>query len=117
MEVKGKVIKKLPLESGTSKAGKEWKKQTIIIETAEEFNNTVAVSAFGDEKIAQMNKLEEGMMTSILCNVYSREYNGKYYHNIDGYWFTNQTESVENNNMVTPDSIAGYIGLNEDMPF
>ena len=41
--------------------------------------------------------------------VYSREYNGKYYHNIDGYWFTNQTESVENNNMVTPD--------NDDMPF
>ena len=32
MEVKGKVIKKLPLESGTSKAGKEWKKQTMFIQ-------------------------------------------------------------------------------------
>tara|TARA_R100001443_G_scaffold1076_2_gene4219 strand:+ start:103 stop:417 length:315 start_codon:yes stop_codon:yes gene_type:complete len=95
MEVIGKLIKKLPLESGTSKAGKEWKKQIVIIETIEEFNNTVAVSAFGDEKIAQMNKLEEGMKVSILCNVYSREYNGKYYHNIDGYHFVNKSNAVE----------------------
>ena len=78
MNVKGRLVKKLPLESGTSKAGKEWKKQTVIVETAEEFNNTVAVSAFGDDKIKQLDKLEEGMVVSILCNVYSREYNGKY---------------------------------------
>jgi hypothetical protein len=108
MEVKGKVIKKLPLESGTSKAGKEWKKQTVIIETAEEFNNIVAVSAFGDEKIAQMNKLEDGMTATILCNVYSREYNGKYYHNIDGYWFTNQSNNAEVNK---------ELDTSDDMPF
>tara|TARA_R110002020_G_scaffold9069_4_gene36281 strand:- start:3367 stop:3699 length:333 start_codon:yes stop_codon:yes gene_type:complete len=110
MDVKGRLVKKLPLESGTSKAGKEWKKQTVIVETAEEFNNTVAVSAFGDDKIKQLDKLEEGMVVSILCNVYSREYNGKYYHNIDGYWFSNQSNSSDT--MVTSDD-----DFEKDMPF
>ena len=92
MEVKGKLVKKLELETGTSKAGKEWKKQSIVIDTGDEFNNLIAVSAFG-EKLKQMNKLEIGMEVSVLCNVYSREYNGRYYHNIDGYFFTNQTNA------------------------
>ena len=29
MEVTGKLVKKLPLESGVSKSGKEWQKQSI----------------------------------------------------------------------------------------
>jgi hypothetical protein len=105
MEVKGKVKMKLDLETGTSKAGKEWQKQSIVIDTGGEFNNLIAVSAFGD-KVQKMNMLEVGMTVSILCNVYSREYNGKYYHNIDGYHFTNQSNNTE---FVTSEE--------EDMPF
>ena len=37
------------------------------------------------------------MTVNIKCNVYSREYKGKYYHNIDGYWFSNQTNNPEVN--------------------
>lgn len=92
MEVNGKLVKKLPLESGVSKSGKEWQKQSIVIDTGSEFNNLTAVSAFGD-KVDKLNRLELGMDVSILCNVYSREYQGKYYHNIDGYLFTNQSSS------------------------
>ena len=54
MEVTGTVLRKLELETGTSKAGKEWKKQSIVIDTGGEFNNEVCVSAFGD-KLQQMN--------------------------------------------------------------
>jgi hypothetical protein len=109
MEVKGKIIRFLDLESGTSKAGKEWQKQTVVIDTGGEFNNIIAVSAFGD-KVQKMNMLEEGMTVAILCNVYSREYKGKYYHNIDGYHFTNQTDNPEvNADFTTSDD--------EDMPF
>jgi len=106
MEVTGKLVKKLELETGVSKAGKEWKKQSIVIDTGNDFNNEVCISAFGD-KLKQMQKLEVGMEVSVLCNVYSREYNGRYYHNIDGYFFTNQSnkssEKIENGK--------------EDMPF
>ena len=48
------------------------------------------------------------MTVAILCNVYSREYNGKYYHNIDGYHFTNQSEAEGSSDFVAPDN---------DMPF
>jgi len=106
MEVTGKLVKKLELETGVSKAGKEWKKQSIVIDTGNEFNNEVCISAFGD-KVERMNRLEVGMEVSVLCNVYSREYNGRYFHNIDGYLFTNQSnkssEKIQNGE--------------EDMPF
>ena len=86
MEVKGTVKSKLQLESGVSKSGKTWKKQTVVIDTGGEFNNEIAVSAFG-EKLDSMDKLEVGMEVKILCNVYSREYKNRYFHNIDGYHF------------------------------
>ena len=92
MEVTGKLVKILDLEEGTSKAGKSWQKQSVVIDTGGEFNNLTAVSAFGD-KVEKLNRLELGMDVTILCNVYSREYQGKYYHNIDGYHFTNQSAS------------------------
>ena len=42
--------------------------------------------------------------------MYSREYKGKYYHNIDGYWFSNQTNNPEVN--------EGFITTDDnDMPF
>ena len=94
MEIRGKLVKILDVETGTSKAGKEWQKQTIVIDNGNEFNNLTAVSAFGD-KVSKMNMLKKGMTVAILCNVYSREYKGKYYHNIDGYHFTNQSDNPE----------------------
>ncbi len=92
MEVNGKLVKILDLKEGISKSGKHWQKQSVVIDTGGEFNNLIAVSAFGD-KVDKLNRLELGMDVAILCNVYSREYQGKYYHNIDGYHFTNQSAS------------------------
>ena len=103
MEVKGKLVKKLEVESGTSKAGKEWKKQSIVIDTGQDFNNIICVSAFGD-KVNKISLLEEGANITVLCNVYSREYKGKYYHNIDGYGFTvNSKQELSDNDMVSFD--------------
>jgi len=108
MEVTGKLVKILDLETGVSKAGKEWKKQSILIDTGGDFNNEICISAFGD-KLEQMLKLEVGMEVSVLCNVYSREYNGRYFHNIDGYFFTNQSNK-------SSDKIQNG-EAEEDMPF
>ncbi len=32
MDIKGKLIKKLDIESGISKGGKQWQKQSILVE-------------------------------------------------------------------------------------
>jgi len=95
MEVKGKVVKKLAVESGMSKSEKEWKKQVIVINTGADYNPEIAVQAFGDDKIKDLDKLNVGDQVLIKCNVSSREYNGRYFHNIDGYWFTKNTIGQE----------------------
>ena len=50
-----------------------------------DYNKLVAVSFFGD-KIKSLRDIQEGSEVSVSINLSSREYNGKYYHNIDG-WF------------------------------
>ena len=39
MNIEGKLVKVFDLESGTSKAGKEWKKQSILIEQDTSYNS------------------------------------------------------------------------------
>ena len=85
MNVIGKLIKKLEKETGVSKTGKTWEKQSILVEQNAEFNKEVAISFFGD-KIKSIRDIEVGSDVSVSINLSSREYNGKYYHNIDG-WF------------------------------
>ena len=110
MDVKGTVKLICKKETGTSKAGKEWNKQVIVIDTGAEYNPEIAVQAFGDEKIKDLNKLSVGDEVLIKCNVSSREYNGKYFHNIDGYWFTKHTPEVTNEPLVAQDE-------SDDLPF
>ena len=85
MEIKGKLVQKLPRETGVSKTGKTWEKQSILVEQDVDYNKEVAISFFGD-KIKSIRDIEEGSDVSVSINLSSREFNGKYYHNIDG-WF------------------------------
>ena len=41
MEVQGKIIQKLPLQEGMSKAGNPWKKQVYILETFDSYPKKV----------------------------------------------------------------------------
>ena len=86
MNVIGKLVKKLDRETGVSKSGKTWEKQSVIIEqSGTDYNKEVVVSFFGD-KVKSIKDIEVGSDVNISVNLSSREYNGKYYHNIDG-WF------------------------------
>ena len=108
MEVSGKLVKKLSLESGISKSDKEWKKQTVVVNTGADYNPEIAITAFGDDKIKDLDKLNVGDSVLIKCNVSSREYNGRYFHNIDGYHFTKNTIGQE------PESV---VVESDDLPF
>ena len=104
MNVIGKLSKKLERETGISKSGKNWEKQSIIIEqTGATFNKEVVVSFFGD-KIKSLRDINEGTDVNVSINLSSREYNGKYYHNIDGWFIAKMGEET-----VAP--------TNDDMPF
>jgi hypothetical protein len=76
MEVKGKVIQLLPMQSGMGKKG-QWKKQEFIIETQSQYPKKICLSAWGD-KVDQY-KLVVGDMVSATVDLESREYNGRWY--------------------------------------
>jgi hypothetical protein len=84
MNVIGKLIKKLERETGVSKTGKTWEKQSILVEQDVEWNKEVVITFFGD-KIKSIRDVEEGSDVSVSVNLSSREYKGKYFHNIDGW--------------------------------
>ena len=104
MKIIGKLVQKLERETGTSQSGKSWEKQSILIEQAgTDYNKEVAVSFFGD-KIKNLRDIEVGSDVSVSINLSSREFKGKYYHNIDGWFVAKLGEET-----VSP--------TNEDMPF
>ena len=85
MNIIGKLVQKLEKETGVSKTGKTWEKQSILVEQNTDYNKEVVISFFGD-KIKSIRDVEVGSDVSVSINLSSREYNGKYFHNIDG-WF------------------------------
>jgi hypothetical protein len=97
MEIEGKLLRKLEQEAGTSNAGKAWAKQICLVETDAKYNPIVVIECFGEEKIKQMNKLREGDMVAISCNIYSEEWNGKYFNKIRGFRFVNSNELPTDN--------------------
>lgn len=76
MEIKGKVVQLLPLQTGAGKNG-TWKKQDFVIETDGQYPKKVCISAWGDKVGA--DSLEVGRDVNVSFDVESREYNGKWY--------------------------------------
>lgn len=82
--VKGKIVKICPIEKGTSKAGKEWSKQNLVIDTGDQYNPNVCINFFGDKSDLLQN-VSVGNDVEVHINISSREFNGKWYHNVDGW--------------------------------
>lgn len=76
MELKGKVIQLLPLQSGMGKKG-PWKKQEFILETQSQYPKKVCLSIWGD-KVDQFN-VSVGQSLNVSVELESREYNGRWY--------------------------------------
>ena len=85
MEIKGKINQILPVNSGISKAGNEWKKQEFVIDTMDEqYPKQVCFTLFND-KLNLIDGLSAGTEVNVSFSVESREFNGKWYHNINAW--------------------------------
>ena len=84
LQIKGKIQQILKPESGVSRAGKEWKKQEFVIETEEQFPRKVCFTLFND-KVSLIDGLSAGEEVDVAFNLESREFNGKWYHNINAW--------------------------------
>lgn len=105
MQLKAKLTRILPLQTGTGRNG-EWKKQDIIVETLGQYPKQVCVSIWGD-KLNGVTLTEQEVYL-IDFDIESREYNGRWYTDVKAWRVKNEKE-VDNN----PSS---YAPPAEDMP-
>lgn len=82
LQILGVVTKLLPKTEGTSAAGRQWAKQEFVLTTSEQYPKTICFSIFGQDKIDNLSvKAGETLLVSFDIN--SREYNGRYYTDVN----------------------------------
>ena len=94
LSIKGALVKKNETENIENKEGKKWLKQTFLIKTSAEYNNQICIQLFGEEKVKLLENHNIGDNIEVFFNISSREYNNRYYHNIDA-WKINASDVAE----------------------
>ena len=80
MDIKGRLVKKLPAQTGQGRNG-EWKKQEFVIELEGTYPRSACFSVWNDK--LNVDSLVEGTVLNVFFDIESREFQGK--------WFTNLT--------------------------
>ena len=79
MEIAGKVVELLELQSGEGKNG-IWRKQSFILETQSNYPKKVCITMWGDN----IDKFPVNVGSDVVASidVESREYNGRWYTDV-----------------------------------
>jgi hypothetical protein len=81
MEITGKLIQKMPMQSGISKTGNSWQKQEFVIETMEQYPRKICANLWGD-KTAVLETLNIDDKIVMSFDLESREFNGRWYTDV-----------------------------------
>lgn len=81
MEITGKLIQKLPVQSGVSTSGNNWSKAEFVIETVEQYPKKVCANLWGDRAKA-LDQFQIGSLITVSFDLESREYNGRWYTDV-----------------------------------
>jgi len=111
LEIKGKIKQKLDIESGVTNAGKNWQRQTFIIDTGAQYNPLVTFSLVGEEKIKKLTAFNVGDNVVVGFNVSSREYKNKWYTSLDAWKIFEDRDAEPSSETVEVDEDDG------DLPF
>ncbi len=79
MDISGKIIQLLPVQTGQGKNG-IWKKQEFILETGDTYPKKVCIAVWGDK--IDLNSFKTGEPVTVSFDVESREYNGRWYTDV-----------------------------------
>lgn len=81
MEIIGKLLQKLPLQSGIGRTGNSWQKQEFVVETIEQYPKKVCANLWGD-KVDMLDTVNIGDTVKVSFSLESREFNGKWYTDV-----------------------------------
>ena len=111
LSIQGLLIQKNQIENIENKEGKKWTKQTFLLDIGSDYNNRICFQLFGEEKIKLLEKYQLGDRIEVFFNISSREYNKRYYHNIDA-WKINSVLEGDSQNAKESEKTK-----NENLPF
>ena len=80
MELQGKIIAVLPERSGVSARG-EWKAQSFVIETHDQYPKKMVFDVFGAERLASF-AIKAGEELSVSFDIDAHEYQGRWFNSI-----------------------------------
>lgn len=82
LEIEGRIKQKLSRQSGQSARG-AWEKQEFILEYQDgNYPADVMVTAFGSDKVADLERYQVGDAVKVSFNLRAREYNGRWYNDV-----------------------------------
>lgn len=99
MEIQGKIIAILPERSGVSARG-EWKAQSFVIETHEQYPKKLVFDVFGADRLAQFN-IQSGEELTVSFDIDAHEYQGRWFNSIRAW----------NVQRVDPNAVASVGGM------
>lgn len=114
MEIKGRIIAVLPIQTGEGKNG-TWRSQDYVLETGDQYPKKVCFNLFGD-KIEQF-PISIDMQVNVSFDIESREYNGRWFTSVKAWKVDNVggASTVQNATATEPQPIAPNEGT--DLPF
>ena len=121
MEIQGKVIAVLPERSGVSARG-EWKSQTYVIETQEQYPKKMAFDVFGADRIANFG-IQFGEVINVSFDIDAHEYQGRYFNQIRAWNVVRQEQQATvqcggfSGNVQSSAQAAQPQGNSDDLPF
>lgn len=118
MDISGKIVQMLPLQSGQGKNG-TWKKQEFILETGDNYPKKVCIAVWGDK--IDMSQFKTGQLVDVSFDVESREYNGRWYTDVKAWKVVSKgTQGGGNAGAGQPPSFIPQQGgdnMDDDLPF
>lgn len=83
------------LIEGTSSNGNPWEKQMVVFERMGEKATKLAVSFMNERKTRVTRKLTAGQYCEVVYEISSREYEGKWFTQVDGIAITPLSPAVQ----------------------
>ena len=81
---KGTISHMSEIKSGTSTSGRDWARMTIMIDIPG-YQGSISKISFqvGTDRISDVQEFKVGDKVEIGWSIYAREYNGRWYNNVD----------------------------------
>lgn len=99
MELTGKCVAVLDIQSGTSKTGNEWKKQEFVIEFGDRYPKKVCFQLFGD-RVNDCPNVGDEVVVSF--DAESREWNGKWFTQLNAWKVENKSAGATTASQAQP---------------